>query len=118
MLIVVQHEPGEGPGSLTPFLGDARIVRTFAGEPVPDECDALVVLGGGMGAYEQDRLPHLREEIRLLRRCIERERPGLGIFLGSPLLPAPLGGPGAPAPAQGIRLPRAPPTAPRPDEPP
>src|SRR5437763_3424839 len=72
MLIVVQHEPGEGPGSLKAFLGGARIVRTFAGEPVPDECDALVVLGGGMGVYEQDRLPHLRDEIRLLHRCKRR----------------------------------------------
>jgi len=102
MLIVVQHEPGEGPGSLKPFLGGARIVRTFAGEPVPDECDALVVLGGGMGAYEQDRLPHLRDEIRLLGRCIEQERPVLGICLGSQLLAAALGGQVAPAPAKEI----------------
>jgi GMP synthase (glutamine-hydrolysing) len=102
MLIIVQHEPGEGPGSLTPFLGDARIVRTFAGEPVPDECDALVVLGGGMGAYEQDRLPHLRDEIRLLRRCVEQGRPVLGICLGSQLLAAALGGEVAPAPAKEI----------------
>ncbi len=102
MLIVVQHEPGEGPGSLKPFLGGARIVRTFAGEPVPDECDALVVLGGGMGAYEQDRLPHLRDEIRLLRRCVEQGRPVLGICLGSQLLAAALGGQVAPAPAKEI----------------
>src|SRR5438045_7939372 len=102
MLIVVQHEPGEGPGSLKAFLGGARIVRTFAGEPVPDECDALVALGGGMGAYEQDRLPHLRDEIRLLGRCIDQERPVLGICLGSQLLAAALGGQVAPAPAKEI----------------
>src|SRR5205085_10073301 len=53
MLIVVQHEPAEGPGNLTPFLPDARVVRTFSGDPLPEECDALVVLGGGMGAYER-----------------------------------------------------------------
>jgi GMP synthase (glutamine-hydrolysing) len=92
MLVVLQHEPGEGPGSLAPFLPDARIVRTFAGESVPAECDALVVLGGGMGAYEEQRLPHLRDEIRLLRRCVERGRPVLGICLGSQLLAAALGG--------------------------
>jgi GMP synthase (glutamine-hydrolysing) len=102
MLVVVQHEPGEGPGSLSPFLEDALIVRTFAGEPVPDECDALVILGGGMGANEQDRLPHLRDEIRLLRRCVEQERPVLGICLGSQLLAAALGGQVGPAPAKEI----------------
>ena len=102
MLIVVQHEPAEGPGDLTPFLPDARVVRTFSGDPLPEECDALVVLGGGMGAYEQDRFPHLRDEIRLLRRCVEQEKPVLGICLGSQLLAAALGAQVAPAPVKEI----------------
>src|SRR5256885_11882178 len=51
----------EGPGTLAPFLGDFRLVRTFAGDPVPADADALVVLGGGMGAYEEDRLPRSEE---------------------------------------------------------
>src|SRR5256885_16926195 len=76
----------EGPGTLAPFLGDFRLARTFAGDPVPADADALVVLGGGMGAYEEDRLPHLADEIRLLRRCLDRGRPVLGICLGSQLL--------------------------------
>jgi GMP synthase (glutamine-hydrolysing) len=90
-MIVIQHEPGEGPGTLAPFLGSARLVRTFAGEPVPPDADAVVVLGGGMGVYEQDRLTHLSDEIRLLRRCLERARPVLGICLGSQLLAAAAG---------------------------
>ena len=102
MLVVVQHEPGEGPGSLAPFLRDARVIRTFLGESLPEECEALVVLGGGMGVYEQDRLPHLRDEIRLLRRCVEREKPVLGICLGSQLLAAALGAEVAPAPSKEI----------------
>jgi GMP synthase (glutamine-hydrolysing) len=92
MVTLIQHEPGEGPGTLAPFLGEHRLVRTFAGGQVPSEADALVVLGGGMGANEQDRLPHLRDEIRLLRRCVEEGRPVLGICLGSQLLAAALGG--------------------------
>ena len=90
-MIVIQHEPGEGPGSLLPYLPDARIVRIFAADAVPEDCEALVVLGGGMGVYEQDRLPHLRDEIRLLHRCVERGRPVLGICLGSQLLASALG---------------------------
>jgi len=101
-VIVIQHEPGEGPGSLLPYLRDARIVRTFAADPVPQDCEALVVLGGGMGVYEQDRLPHLRDEIRLLRRCVERGRPVLGICLGSQLLAAALGAEVAKAEAKEI----------------
>jgi GMP synthase (glutamine-hydrolysing) len=101
-MIVIQHEPGEGPGTLAPFLRDARFVRTFAGDPVPEEADALVVLGGGMGVYDQDRLPHLREEIRLLRRCVDQGRPVLGICLGSQLLASALGGEVAKAPRKEI----------------
>src|SRR5437764_7729858 len=55
-----------------------------------------------MGVYEQDRLPHLRDEIRLLRRCVEQEKAVLGICLGSQLLAAALGGEVAPAPVKEI----------------
>ena len=90
-MILIQHEPGEGAGTLWPLLPDARVVRTFAGDKLPRTADALVVLGGGMGVYEQDRLPHLADEIRLLQDCVERGRPVLGICLGSQLLAAALG---------------------------
>src|SRR5438105_2901457 len=88
-MVVLQHEPGEGAGTLLPFLGEARVVRVFAGEPIPDEADALVVLGGGTSAYEP--LPWLEQEKALLRRCVELGRPVLGICLGSQLLAAALG---------------------------
>src|SRR5207248_671000 len=63
-VLVVQHEEFEGPGSLRSALQacELRVVRTFAGEPVPGELaeDGLVVLGGGMGVYESDRFPPLQ----------------------------------------------------------
>lgn len=91
MVTVIQHEPGEGAGSLGALLGErkTRLVRTFAGDPVPDAADALVVLGGGMSAY--DPLPFLEAEIRLLKRCVAERRPVLGICLGSQLLARALG---------------------------
>jgi GMP synthase (glutamine-hydrolysing) len=101
-MIVIQHEPGEGPGTLARFLPAPRLLRAWAGDPIPGDADALVVLGGGMGVYEQDRYPYLGEEIRLLRRCVERERPVLGICLGSQLLAKALGGEVAKAPRKEI----------------
>jgi len=101
-MVIVQHEPGEGAGTLAPFLPGARVVRTFEGDPVPREAEALVVLGGGMSAYEADRLPHLRAEIDLLRSCVARGRPVLGICLGSQLLAVALGAQVARAPAKEI----------------
>jgi GMP synthase (glutamine-hydrolysing) len=99
-MVVIQHEPGEGPGTLARFLREPRLVRVFAGDPIPREADALVVLGGGMSAY--DPLPFLREEIALLRRCVEFNRPVLGICLGSQLLAAALGATVARAPRKEI----------------
>jgi GMP synthase (glutamine-hydrolysing) len=98
--VILQHEPGEGAGTLAPLLPDAKIVNVFAGEAVPESAHALVVLGGGMSAY--DPLPHLQDELRLIRRCLADARPVLGICLGSQLLASALGGTVSPAPQKEI----------------
>lgn len=89
-MIVIQHEPLEGPGSLARLLpAGTRIVRAWE-EQIPAEPDALLVLGGGMSAY--DDLPFLRDELALIRRSVEAGKPVLGICLGSQLLARALGG--------------------------
>jgi GMP synthase (glutamine-hydrolysing) len=95
--LVLQHVAVEGPGAIGAALrrrGVAlRTVRLFAGEPVPAACDAdaLVVMGGPMGVYEDDRHPHLRDELRLIEATLAAGRPILGTCLGSQLLAAALG---------------------------
>jgi GMP synthase (glutamine-hydrolysing) len=95
-VLVVQHEPFEGPGTLREALApfELRIVRPYARDAIPSALgeDGLVVLGGGMGVYEADRYPHLRDEMRLLALATRARRPVLGICLGSQLLAAALGG--------------------------
>ena len=44
-----------------------------------------------MAVYEQDRYPFLSQEIRLIEEALKREKPVLGICLGSQLLAAALG---------------------------
>ena len=89
-MIVLQHEPLEGPGSLASLLPPGtRIVQAFR-EPIPTEPDALLVLGGGMSAY--DDLPFLRDELALIRKSVDAGKPVLGICLGSQLLARALGG--------------------------
>ena len=105
-VLVLQHEPFEGPGTLREALSgcELRLVRTFAGDPVPARLadDALLVLGGGMGVYEADRHPHLREEMSLLQAAVRDGLPVLGICLGSQLLAAALGARVAKAPRKEI----------------
>jgi GMP synthase (glutamine-hydrolysing) len=95
---VIQHVECETLG----IIGDAlkaeditvRTIRTFERQPIPkkmSEATGLVIMGGPMGVYEQDRYPFLQQEIRLIQHALEEEKPVLGICLGSQLLAAALG---------------------------
>lgn len=92
------HAEPETPGSIAESLArrgiDVETVRGYAGEPVPAAMngrDALLVMGGPMGVYEQDRYPFLSQEIGLIRDALEAGKPVLGVCLGSQLLAAALG---------------------------
>ncbi|WP_253790872.1 type 1 glutamine amidotransferase [Nocardia amikacinitolerans] len=95
--VVVQHVPFEGPGLIASALSAAgaepRVVRVDRGEPLPDasQVDVLVVLGGPMGALVDRDHPYLVNERDLVARCVEQDRPVLGICLGAQLLAAALG---------------------------
>jgi GMP synthase (glutamine-hydrolysing) len=69
-------------------------VELDEGEPLPaqHECDAIVVMGGPMGAYDEARYPWLSEELLSLRSAIEAGVPVFGVCLGSQLIAASLGG--------------------------
>lgn len=95
---VLQHDPDAGPG----YLGDALrraglamvVVDVAAGEDLPGESGwaGVVSLGGGMGAYEDERYPWLGAEKRWLARAVGRGIPTLGICLGCQVLAEALGG--------------------------
>lgn len=52
----------------------------------PIRTPLLIVLGGPMGAYEEDRHPFLAEELQLLKGRIAAGRPTLGVCLGAQLI--------------------------------
>lgn len=64
--------------------------------------DLLVVLGGPIGVYEEDKYPFLAEEVRLLQQRLERNLPIMGICLGAQLMARALGADVYPGPAKEI----------------
>jgi GMP synthase (glutamine-hydrolysing) len=94
-VVTYLHEPHEGLARFREPLEQAgfRPVERFR-SPDP-ETDAraplLVVLGGPMGAYEDDRFPFLRVEMDVLRARLAADRPSIGLCLGSQLLAAAAG---------------------------
>ena len=64
-------------------------VRLYRGEhlpPMPDGFSLVVIMGGPMGVYEQERYPFLAEELRFLERAWHRGVATLGICLGAQLM--------------------------------
>jgi len=71
-----------------------QYIKPFKEQPVPEEMgDAvgLIIMGGPMGVYEQNRFPFLSDEIRLIEQALKENKPILGICLGSQLIASALG---------------------------
>lgn len=107
--IAVRHVHFEHLGTFAGVLERAgwstRIVDAGVEEVAgidPAAPDLLVVLGGPIGAYEEDKYPFLRDELRLLEKRLASGRPVLGICLGAQLMARALGARVYPGPAKEI----------------
>ncbi|MBI5686569.1 MAG: type 1 glutamine amidotransferase [Verrucomicrobia bacterium] len=95
----LQHVSFEGLASIEPWAATRghRITATrlHAGEPLPqlDRFDWLVVMGGPMNIYEDEKFPWLAAEKRFIKSAIEAGKIVLGVCLGAQLIAGALGGP-------------------------
>lgn len=85
---VISHVAFEDLGSFSHvFKEKGRVLETRQagvddlGSPL--DADLLVVLGGPIGVYEEDRYPFLADEIGLIRKRLESRKPTLGVCLGA-----------------------------------
>ena len=96
--LIVQHTAHEGLGRLLDWLPaaglDVHPIHPYLGHRVPPsvEGDALVVLGGPMGAHDDEVAPWLPATRALLATAVDDGVPTLGICLGAQLLAVAAGG--------------------------
>lgn len=96
--LIVRHVPREGAaGFLAPIeAAGYRIERIDVADPAfeaVDLCtpDLLIMMGGPMGVYETDIHPWIPLQIQKLATRLEKDRPTLGVCLGSQMIAAALG---------------------------
>ena len=93
----LQHVPFEGPGSIEPWAmvrgHSLTSTRFFAGQPLPpvEQFDWLVILGGPMNVYEDNRYPWLAREKRCIAEALHSGKTVIGICLGAQLMACVLG---------------------------
>ncbi|MBS1604970.1 MAG: amidotransferase [Bacteroidetes bacterium] len=105
----LQHVPFEGPGYIEPWLKKAghsisatRLYEAGFKLPGVDTIDALIVMGGPMGVYDEHIYPWLLPEKAFIEDCIRSGRKVLGICLGAQLTAVCLGAKVHPAPNKEI----------------
>ena len=103
-----QHVPYEGLGSITTWAQTNRhqvtVTRFYEGDPLPsmDDLDCLIVVGGPMNVYEEDKYPWLTKEKQFIEEAIISGKVVLGICLGAQLVACVLGAKVYPSPYEEI----------------
>ncbi len=93
----IQHVPFEGPGIIADFLKgrghEITSTHIYRGEKLPliDDIDWLIVMGGPMGAGENEQFPWITEEIKFIKDAAGRGKTVLGICLGAQMIALALG---------------------------
>ncbi len=96
-VLTLQHIACEHPGVFSEVMEERGVeavpVELDANEALPDwrEFDAVLAMGGPMGAGDEGEHPWLAAEKRLVREAVEAGRPFLGVCLGVQLLADALG---------------------------
>lgn len=98
MLYIIQNDPEVPAGTIAVTLKEwgipYRILMLYAGEklPGPDAVTAVIVLGGKMGADDDEAYPFLADLKRWIPVIVAAGIPFLGICLGGQLLATVHGG--------------------------
>jgi GMP synthase (glutamine-hydrolysing) len=96
--LIIRHVPYEGVAGYRAPIEAAgyQVSRIDVTDPNfggVDLCepDLLIMMGGPMGVYEQDRHPWIACQLRRLAKRLSADRPTLGVCLGAQMVAAALG---------------------------
>lgn len=86
-IVVVEHLPQEPAAAIAETLQQAGVDMRVIDpryEPLPDCCDAAVIMGGPMSA--NDAFPWLKRELAWATEQLERGTPMFGVCLGAQIM--------------------------------
>lgn len=95
--LIIKHVDIEGPGLIEYYLEQENIsyqifeLKPGVHLPKLDDLTHIVILGGAMNVYEEERYPFLRDEDLFIKEAIQRGKFILGICLGAQLIAKALG---------------------------
>lgn len=96
--LIIRHVPHEGVAGYRRPIEDAgyRLDRIDVADPAfaavdLNAPDLLIMMGGPMGVYEQDRHPWIRCQLRRLERRLAAGLPTLGVCFGAQMIAAAMG---------------------------
>jgi GMP synthase-like glutamine amidotransferase len=93
----LQHLPFEGLGSMGEYFREKNIPSTsthfYLNQTLPsiDSFDWLIIMGGAMSAYDDDKYLWLADEKKFIRQAIDAGKVVIGVCLGAQLIAASLG---------------------------
>jgi GMP synthase (glutamine-hydrolysing) len=93
----LQHESYESLGCIEDWINKKGYplssTKFYKGEKLPPlkKFDFLIIMGGPMGVYDEEKYPWLKDEKRFIKDSISNNKIILGICLGSQLLADALG---------------------------
>jgi GMP synthase (glutamine-hydrolysing) len=107
--LIIRHVPYEGVAGYRDPIEAAgyhvdRIDVTDPGFAALDlrQHDLLIMMGGPMGVYEQDRYPWITCQMRRLAQRLEADLPTLGVCFGAQMMAAALGAEVYPGPVKEV----------------
>jgi GMP synthase-like glutamine amidotransferase len=93
----VQHVPFEGPGSISDWAATNQYKTSYTKIfetvkfPLPEDFDILIIMGGPMGVYEEEKYEWMKAEKSFIKNAIDQKKKVLGICLGAQFVAAALG---------------------------